>query len=127
MYLILLISPCLKDLYLYLTQNKLPNNKSAIQKVEMLAEKFIPLDSILFKLVITPQKEIVLLAIPETRANKIKTLYHSSLFGGLQGVINMYLTIEDKFFIPGLIHYLRSYIKGCHICQLPRNDKPPVR
>ena len=39
----------------------------------------------------------------------------------------MCLTIGDKFFIPGLIHYLRSYIKGCHICQLSRNDKPPVR
>ena len=25
------------------------------------------------------------------------------------------------------MHYLRSYIKGCHICQLSRNDKPPVR
>ena len=37
------------------------------------------------------------------------------------------LTIRDKFFIPGLIHYLRSYIKGCHICQLSRNDKPPIR
>ena len=35
--------------------------------------------------------------------------------------------IGDKFFIPGLIHYLRLYIKGCHICQLSRNDKPPMR
>ena len=25
------------------------------------------------------------------------------------------------------MHYLRSYIKGCHICQLNRKDKPPVR
>ena len=31
------------------------------------------------------------------------------------------------FFIPGLIHYLQSYIKGCHICQLSRNDKLPVK
>ena len=30
-------------------------------------------------------------------------------------------------FIPNLIHYLRSYIKGCHICQLSRNEKPPQR
>ena len=29
-------------------------------------------------------------------------------------------------FIPDLIHYLRSYIKGCHICQLSKNDKPHV-
>ena len=26
-----------------------------------------------------------------------------------------------------LIHYLHSYIKECHICQLSRNDKPPMR
>ena len=32
-----------------------------------------------------------------------------------------------SFFIPNLIHYLRSYIKGCHICQLSRNEKPPTR
>ena len=25
------------------------------------------------------------------------------------------------------MHYLRSYIKECHICQLNRKDKPPVR
>ena len=60
-------------------------------------------------------------------ANKIVTLYHSSLFVEHQGVTKMYLTIGDKFFIPGLIHYLLSYIKGLHICQLSRNDKTPVR
>ena len=25
------------------------------------------------------------------------------------------------------MHYLRSFIKGCHICQLARSDKPPMR
>ena len=30
-------------------------------------------------------------------------------------------------FIPNLIHYLRLYVKGCHICQLTRNEKPPTR
>ena len=42
-------------------------------------------------------------------------------------MIRTYLTISDKFFIPNLIHYLRSYIKGCHKCQLAHNEKPPVR
>ena len=69
----------------------------------------------------------MLLAIPEICANKIITLYHSSLFTGHQGVIKTYLTIEDKFFIPGLIHNLESYMKGCHICQLSINDKLPMR
>ena len=42
-----------------------------------------------------------------------------------QGVIKTYLTMSDKFFIPNLIHYLRSYIKGCHLCQLVHNEKLP--
>ena len=52
-----LTSPYFKDLHLYLAQNKLPNKKSAICKVEALAEKIIFLDSLLFKLVTIPEKE----------------------------------------------------------------------
>ena len=36
-----LTSPYFKDLYLYLAQNKLPSKRSAICKVETLAERFI--------------------------------------------------------------------------------------
>ena len=39
----------------------------------------------------------------------------------------IHLTISNKFFIPNLIYYFRSYIKGCHICQLAHNEKPPAR
>ena len=90
-----------------------------------LSEKYILLNSLLFR--ILPEKETVVLAIPETCADKIITLYHKSLFAGHQGVIKTYLTISDKFFKPNLIHYLRSYIKGCHICQLSQNEKLPSR
>ena len=31
------------------------------------------------------------------------------------------------FFILNFIHYLRSYIKGCHLCQLTCNEKLPSR
>ena len=58
-----------------------------------------------------PNKEAAILAIPEVCADKIITLYHSSLFTGHQGVIMTYLTMSNKFFIPNLIHYLHSYIK----------------
>ena len=64
---------------MYLAQNILPSTKTAICKVETLAEKYILLDSSLFKLVTTTEKETTLLAIPETCANKIIILYHSSL------------------------------------------------
>ena len=60
-------------------------------------------------------KETTVLAIPEVCADKIITLYHSNLFAGHQGVIKTYLTVSHIFSIPNLIHYLHSYIKGCHI------------
>ena len=118
-------SPYFKDLYLYLSQNKLPSSKSAIHKTEALAEKYILLDSLLFKL--NPEKEKAVLAILEVCVDQIITLYHSSLFAGHQGVVKTYLTMADKFFIPDLMHYLHSYIKGCHICQLSKKGKIPDR
>ena len=118
-------SPYFKEIYQYLLQNKLPHSKLAIKKLEALSEKYVSLDSLLFR--IYPEKETAVLAIPETCADMKITLYHKSLFAGHQGVIKTYLTISDKFFIPNLIHYFRSYIKGCHICQLSRNKKQPTR
>ena len=95
--------------------------------MEFLAEKYILLDSLLFKLITVLGKETALLAIPKTCMDKILTLYHSNLFVGHQEVTKTYLTINDRFFIPNMMHDLRLYIKGCHICQLNRKDKPPVR
>ena len=71
-----------------------------------MAERYILLDLLLFKIITTPEKEKALLAMQEICADKIITLYHSSLFAGHQGVIKTYLIISDKLFIPGVIHYL---------------------
>ena len=80
-----LTSSHFRDIYLYLSQNKLHTSKAVIRKVETLAERYILLDSLLFK--IMPEKESAVLAVPETCTDKIITLYHSSLFAGHQGVI----------------------------------------
>ena len=61
-----------------------------IRKIEVLAEKYISLDSILFKILTTPDKETAVLAIPETYLDSIITLYHSSLFAGHQGIFKTY-------------------------------------
>ena len=118
-------SPYFKDLYLYLTQNKLPSSKNNICKVKALAEIYIIFDSLLFKLNL--EKERILLAIPEMCVDQIITLYHTSLFTDHQGIVTTCLTMADKFFIPDLMHYLHSYIIGCHICQLSKKDKIPTR
>ena len=122
-----LSSPYFKDLYLFLSQNKLPSKRSSVKKVKTLAKSFVLLDSQIFKLVMTPDKEAAVLAIPEICIDKIIALYHTSLFAGHQGVVKTYLMMKDKFFILNLMHYLRSFIKGCHICQLSRSDKLPTR
>ena len=119
--------PNFKDLYMFLSQNKLPSKRSAVKKGEAPAESFVLLDSLIFKLVMTLDKEAAVLVIPETCVDKIIALYHTSLFAGHQDVAKTYLTMKGKFFIPNLMHYLRSFIKGCHICQLSRSDKPPTR
>ena len=118
-----LCSPYFKDLYLYLSHYELLSSKPAIRKIEMLTQRYVMLDLLLFR--ISSDKETAVLAVPETCEDRIITLYHKSLFTGHQGVIKTYLTISDKFFIPNLIHYHRSYIKGCHLCQLACNVKPP--
>ena len=85
-----LVSSYFKDIYLYLAQNKLPSNKTTIEKIKALAVKYILLDSLLFKIRSNPDKEAPVLAIPEVCADKIITLYHSSLITGHKGVIKTY-------------------------------------
>ena len=66
-----------KDIYLYLSQNKLPTSKTAIRKVESLAGRYILLDSLLFQ--IAPEKETEVLAVPEMCADKIDTISFQSI------------------------------------------------
>ena len=92
-----------RDIFFYLSQNKMPSSKVTIRRVEALAEKYILLDSLLFK--VNPEKETAVLEVPEACIDKIITLYHANLFAGHQAVIKTYLTISHKFFIPNLTHY----------------------
>ena len=107
-----LISPCLRDMYLYLAQNKLPHSKVCHRKSGKLGRKICLIIFIVFKILTKPEKETGLLPNPETCADSIISLYHSSLCAGHQGIIKTYLTVGNKFFIPGLIHHLKPYIKG---------------
>ena len=47
-----------KDIYLYLAQNRLLSKKATIKRVQILAEKYILLDSLLFKLTTIPGREL---------------------------------------------------------------------
>ena len=83
-----LVSSYFKDIYLCLAQNTLSGNKMAIRMVEALADIYIFLDSLLFKIVSKPDKEATVLPILEVCPDKIITLYHSSLFAGHEDIFN---------------------------------------
>ena len=77
-----LASSFFKDLYRYLAQNIMSHKRHARCKVETLAESFILLDSLLFKLTLILDKEKALLAIPENCADKIIESCRSLVFSG---------------------------------------------
>ena len=85
-----------KGIYLYLSQNKLPSSKTAIKRVETLAENYILLDSLLFK--INLEKKTAVLAVPEACIGKIITLYHANLFADIK--------VSLKHIWPLVIHSL---------------------
>ena len=111
-----LISPYFKDIYLYLATISCLALRLQF-KSRSISRKIHIIDSLLFIIETTQEKETALSAILEVCADEIIAIYYSSLSAGHQGDIKTYLTINDKFFIPNLIHYLCSYIKGCHISQ----------
>ena len=84
-----LSSSFFKDLYVYLAHNKLPSKKNIIPKVLTQSQNYVLLDQLLFKLIMVPDKEKALLAIPESCTDKIISLYHNSLFPGHQGEIDI--------------------------------------
>ena len=46
-----------KDKYLYLAHNKRPSSEIGVQKVEAVVEKYVLLDSFLFKISTMPEKK----------------------------------------------------------------------
>ena len=78
-----LYSPYCKDIYQYLSQNKLPHSKMAIKKLEALSERYIFLDSLLFR--IFPVKETTVLAISEACADKILTCTTKAYLQAIKG------------------------------------------
>ena len=57
---------------MYLSQNKLPSSKGAMHKIEILSERYILLDSLLFKLNVEKKKAV--LAITEVYVDQIIAL-----------------------------------------------------
>ena len=120
-------NPYFKDLYLYLTQNRLPCSKHYMQS-QSVSRGIHSVRLITIQTGHYSRKGNCIISYTKIvyRQNNY-TLPFKSFCQTPRCKTKTYLMIAYKFFIPDLMHYLCSYIKGCHIGQLSRKDKTPAR
>ena len=117
-------SPHFRDIYLNLTQNKVPLGKGAAKRLEQNARNYLILDGLLFKIIELEDGRLdTVLCIPTSKVHILLDTYHSSLIGGHSGITKCYQTISQRFYCPNLAENLRAYITGCHICQMFKKGK----
>ena len=107
----------LRDLYLYLLQNRMPLGKGAARRLDQNARNYLILDGLLFKILDDGEGKLdTVLCIPTAKVHILLNAYHSSIIGGHTGITKCYHTISQKFYCPNLAENLRAYITGCHVC-----------
>ena len=113
-----------KDIYEYIRYNKLPTNLAKAKQVQINSINYFTLGSILFRLIPDKTGQMhPVMCIPPAKMDLILDYYHSSLLGGHQGMNKTLLTLQQRFFCPRMADYVRSYIVGCHVCQLFKHGK----
>ena len=117
-------SPHFRDIYLNLTQNKIPLGKGAAKRLEQNARNYMILDGLLFKIIELEDERLdTVLCIPTSKVHILLDTYHSSIIGGHSGITKCYQTISQRFYCPNLAENLRAYITGCHVCQMFKKGK----
>ena len=117
-------SPHFRDIYLSLTQNKVPLGKGAAKRLEQNARKYLILDGLLFTIIEMEDGRMdTVLCIPTSKVHILLDTYHSSLIGGHSGITKCYQTISQRFYCSNLAENLRAYITGCHVCQMFKKGK----
>ena len=119
-----LTSPHFRDIYLNLTQNKVPLGKGVARRLEQNARNYLLLDDLLFKIIELGDGRLdTVLCISAAKVHILLDTYHSSLIGGHTGITKCCQTISQRFHCPNLAENLRAYITGCHRCQMFKKSK----
>ena len=116
-------SSAFKDVFQYLRYNKLPSNKRLAKQVQISAQDYYVIGSILFKYLPLKSGELdSVMCIPPSKMDCILDYYHS-VIGGHMGMTKTLKTLSTRYFCPRMADYIRAYIIGCHLCQLFKNSK----
>ena len=121
-------SPHFRDIYLNLTQNKVPLGKGAAKRIEQNTRNYMLIDGPLFKIIEFDDGRLdTVLCIPTSKVHILLDTYHSSLIGGHSGITKCYQTICQRFYCPKLADNLRAYITGCQMFKKDKNFQRPYQ
>ena len=109
------------DIYLYITDGKLPSSAKAQNCIRAKALNYVVSNHFLFRIDTQINKDIdkgnsFLLVIPEKYEPIIFNTYHDSLLAGHQGPYCTVMTIRQKFFIRNLMNKVKRYTEARHTC-----------
>ena len=117
-----------KDIYEYIRYNRLPTNQSKARQIQINSINYFTIGVILYRLIPDKTGQMhPVMCIPPSKMDLILDYYHSSLLGGHQGMNKTLVTLQQRFFCPRMADYVRSYIIGCHVCQLFKHGKRFLR
>ena len=100
-------SPHFRDIYLYLLQNKTPKSARKRGQIVSLAQDYMLLDCLLFKITrdrITKELK-PLLCIPTSKVEQLLHYFHSSMMGGHMQITKT-MMLGQCFFCPNLAHHV---------------------
>ena len=115
-------SSAFKDVFQYLRYNKLPSNKRLAKQVQVSAQDYYVIGSILFKYLPLKSGELDSVMCIPPKMDCILDYYHT-VIGGHMGMTKTLKTLATRYFCPRMADYIRAYIVGCHLCQLFKNSK----
>ena len=116
-------SSAFKDVFQFLRHTKLPSSKRLVKKVEVSAQDYYVIGSILFKYLPLKNGELdSVMCIPPSKMDCILDYYHT-IIGGHMGMTKTLKTLTTRYFCPRMANYIRAYIVGCHLCQLFKSSK----
>ncbi|CAC5402690.1 unnamed protein product [Mytilus coruscus] len=113
--------PDFKDMYTYLSNDTLPEEKKRADKVKHDFQQYCLLDGVLYHFfqprsrgVKHKDRFIKQLALPRKFRNDVLASYHNL---GHFGFDRTYFAMQQKYFFPGMYQAVADYIKGCDMCQ----------
>ena len=123
--------PYFGPIYDFIASGITPSNRNATKRIINLAENFVLVEQVLFRLLTDRNTDEVklTLCVPEELLPAILHLHHSSLLSGHLGIQRSYATLRKLYYIPHLYEKVLMYIRTCTVCQerkVPKDQSIPL-